>query len=64
LIGSVNVTEGPDPWPQNLAQGGGQIGVNFNGTTNSNSARIDDFGGGDIGAAGGSVDLGADELVQ
>ncbi len=47
-IGSANVTSGPTPWPAALAQGGGQIGVRFNGTTNANSSRVDNFGGGDV----------------
>lgn len=50
LIGSTNITTGPNPWPTALAQGGGQIGVWFIGTTNSGAgdARIDNFGGGNF----------------
>jgi hypothetical protein len=56
LIGSVNVTSGANPWSTALAQGGGQIGLRFAGTTLSGAgdARIDDFGGGDITPASGS----------
>ncbi|MCA9874184.1 MAG: IPT/TIG domain-containing protein [Anaerolineales bacterium] len=48
LAGTTNVTSGSNPWPTGLAQGGGQIGVWFLGTTNFNSARVDDFGGGNL----------------
>jgi hypothetical protein len=48
LIGSTNLTGGPTPWPTALAQGGGQIGLRFAGTTNTNFTRVDNFGGGDI----------------
>lgn len=54
-IGSTNVTSGASPWPTALAQGGGQIGVQFVGTTNPNSASIDDFGGGNVVAVAGST---------
>jgi hypothetical protein len=48
-IGTINVvTEVPDPWPVELAAAGGRIGVWFDGTTNNDSARIDDFGGGSL----------------
>ncbi len=48
LIGKVNVTNtGPTPyWPVSLAQGGGFVGVRFIGTTSTNDARFDNFGGG------------------
>lgn len=54
LIGSTNVTSGATPWPMTLAQGGGNIGVEFIGTQNNNTndARVDNFGGGDVVAAG------------
>jgi hypothetical protein len=50
LVGSVNVTNtGPIPyWPLTLAQGSGSIGVRFVGTTSTNDARFDDFGGGNV----------------
>ena len=48
LIGTTNVTSGPNGWPAGLAQGGGQIGVWFLGTTDTNFARVDDFGGGNL----------------
>ncbi|NUQ84072.1 MAG: DUF11 domain-containing protein [Anaerolineales bacterium] len=44
-IGSVNVSVA-GAW----TLGGGRIGVRFNGTTNVNFARFDDFGGGDAAA--------------
>jgi hypothetical protein len=48
IIGFQNVTTGSNPWPTALAQGGGMIGVQFAGTTNTGAgnARIDDFSGG------------------
>jgi uncharacterized repeat protein (TIGR01451 family) len=57
LMGSVNVTSGPTPWPAALAVGGGRIGVWFIGTGNTaaQDARFDDFGGGTL--AAGSVYL-------
>lgn len=50
LIGTTNVTTGPNPWPAAYVTGGGRIGVwfispNFN---NANDIRFDDFGGGTI----------------
>lgn len=49
-IGTVNVRSGTTPWPQQLATGGGNVGVFFVGTqtTNTGDARIDDFRGGSI----------------
>ncbi len=49
LIGTVNVTDGLQPWPADFAAGGGLIGVYFDGTTSQNQARFDNFGGGDAG---------------
>jgi hypothetical protein len=45
-IGTTNVTSGATPWPTALAQGGGKIGLWFVNTTNTNFARLDNFGGG------------------
>ncbi|MFN8443242.1 MAG: SdrD B-like domain-containing protein [Caldilineaceae bacterium] len=43
LVGSINVTNGPNPWPAALAQAGGQIGISYN----FSGGRLDDFGGGE-----------------
>ncbi len=51
LIGTTNIATGLLPWPANLVAGGGQIGLRFAGTTNSNFARVDNFGGGSVGPA-------------
>jgi hypothetical protein len=50
LIGTVNVRTGTTPWPQQLATGGGQVGVVFAGTTNTGAgnAGVDDFRGGTL----------------
>jgi hypothetical protein len=47
-IGSVNVTATSNPWPAALAAGGGYLGVRFIGTTNTDDARFDNFGGGNV----------------
>jgi len=48
LLGSTNVTSGPNPWSAAYAAGGGQIGVRFVAPSfaEPNDARFDDFGGG------------------
>jgi hypothetical protein len=46
LIGSTNVTTGANPWPAQYVQGGGSIGVWYAGTSNSQDASFDAFGGG------------------
>ncbi|HYD39671.1 MAG TPA: SdrD B-like domain-containing protein [Anaeromyxobacter sp.] len=49
VLGSVNVTSGPAPWPAVYAQGGGRIGITFQGLFLpfiNTDARLDDFGGG------------------
>lgn len=51
LIGSTNVASGTTPWPAALMEGGGQIGLRFAGTSNSNPTRVDNFGGGNVGPA-------------
>ena len=50
LVGTTNVTSGPNPWPTALAQGGGQIGVWFVNTTGliDGDAHFDNFGGGSM----------------
>ncbi len=48
LVGSVNVTTTANPWPLSLAAAGGRIGVRFVGTSNTNDAWFDDFGGGNF----------------
>ena len=50
-VATLNVTSGPNPWPVSLAQGGGRIGVRFNGgnygnNSGSGDANFDEFGGG------------------
>jgi hypothetical protein len=48
LIGSVNVTTGPNPWPAAFASASGRIGVWFiraGGFASPNDAQFDDFGG-------------------
>jgi hypothetical protein len=49
-IATLNVTSGTNPWAISLAQGGGRIGVRFNGGSYSGSgdAKFDDFGGGNL----------------
>ncbi len=46
LVGSTNVTSGPNPWSAALAAGGGRIGLWFVSTSNGNYTGIDNFGGG------------------
>ena len=51
LIGSTNVTSGPNPWPSAYAAGSGKIGVWFTRSPNfavPNDADFDDFGGGTV----------------
>jgi len=48
LVGSIDVTATAIPWPAPLAQGGGNIGVWFTGTSSGGAqdAHFDNFGGG------------------
>lgn len=49
LIGTVDLTAGANPWPDEFVSGGGSIGVRFAGNFNGGrDARFDDFGGGDV----------------
>jgi hypothetical protein len=48
LIGTTNIATGPNPWPASALTSGGKIGVWFIGTTTTNDARFDDFGGGTL----------------
>ncbi|MBI5030104.1 MAG: IPT/TIG domain-containing protein [Chloroflexi bacterium] len=46
LIGSTNVTSGPNPWPSAYVTGGGQIGIWMQGNLAApNDTRLDRFGG-------------------
>ena len=44
LIGSINVSTGPNPWPSTLALGGGQVGVYYNFA----GGRMDNFVGNNV----------------
>mgnify|MGYP001327310748 CR=1 FL=1 len=47
LLGTANATGGQNPlWPTSLAAGGGRIGIYI--VSPANSARMDNFGGGDV----------------
>jgi cytochrome c peroxidase len=54
VIGTANVTSGPNPWPAALAAGGGKVGVWFMG--GAAGAQFDGFGGGTITAASAPLD--------
>ena len=50
MIGSVNIYDSDDPWPEAYA-GGGKIGVTFQSESFAppdNDAGFDDFGGGTL----------------
>ena len=55
VLGSINVTTTPNPWPTADAAGGGRLGIRFVGAGNTLSAagRFDNFGGGNLVATGG-----------
>ena len=64
MLGSVNVTAGPRPWPAALAAGGGQIGVYYNYIGLLTSPRFDNFGGGTMPGSVMAADEGASDQTE